>query len=153
MFKQQLNHGGVHSGYTQQELYLMGRLTPYQPMHKPPEVSAERMAEILRRNTQGRVEVKVECKPPEATQSPQAKPARALEWGKPVWTNEAKTCGYVISLCERYMLDRAHGTYTAYRRATVRNHRAVYLGYANDADAAKSLCQKDTEISEQADDR
>ncbi len=129
----------------------MGRVTPYQPIRKRSTVTAERMAEILHRNTCGKVEVKVESKPPEAMQSPQAKPASGLQWQKPVWINEAKTCGYVISVGERYMLDRTDGTYTAYRRATARVHRAIYLGYANDAGTAKSLCEKDAQVPEQAD--
>jgi hypothetical protein len=85
---------------------------------------------------------------PHETQSPKEK--SGLEWGTPVWTSEARTHGYVISLCERYMLDRSNNTYTAYRRATSRAHRGIYLGYTNDAAAAKSLCQQDLEISEQA---
>jgi hypothetical protein len=111
---------------------------PYQPMHgeqKP--VSQDRMQEILSKNSA------------RATESRNEK--SGLEWGKPVWTNEAKTHGYVISLCERYMLDRSNETYNAYRRATARNHRGIYLGYRNDVTAAKSLCQQDLEISEQAD--
>jgi len=92
----------------------------------------------------------VSVTPPEAAQSRNEKSGPKLEWGSPVWTNDAKTHGYVISLCERYMLDRADGTYTAYRRATTRDHRGIYLGYKNDAAAAKSLCETDAQVSQQA---
>jgi hypothetical protein len=73
VFKQQLDHGGVHSEYTQQELYLMGRITPYQPMGRQDHVSQDRMREILSKN----------C--PQAAQSGEARnPAPA------VWPTETK---------------------------------------------------------------
>lgn len=72
---------------------------------------------------------------------PEEKPA--LAWGPPVWTNEAKTHGFIISQCERYFIDKAGGSYNSWRRGTIRQHAGKWLGNTQDPDAAKRLCEAD----------
>lgn len=72
---------------------------------------------------------------------PEEKPA--LTWGAPVWTNEAKTHGYIIDVTERYLIDKAGGSYNSYRRGTLRQQAGKWLGNTQDPDAAKKLCEAD----------
>jgi hypothetical protein len=68
----------------------MSRLMPYQPMHKPREVSQERMREILSKRTNGW---------PTATARPEilTRPKGALQWQRP----EPGATG-VRTVCEWY---------------------------------------------------
>lgn len=90
-----------------------------------------RMFEKLAKNASPTVTVELE------------KPRVKLEWLAPVWTNEAKTHGYIVSACERYMIDKADSSYNAYRRGTLRQHAGMYLGNLQSSDAAKTLCEQD----------
>jgi hypothetical protein len=66
---------GVHIGYTQQELYLMGRVTPYQPMRAAArEVSEGEMWETLAKRGKGR------AKSAAAVQSPELKHLEHEMW-------------------------------------------------------------------------
>lgn len=71
MLEQQVKQG-VHTRNAQQELYLMSRQIPYQPMHERKIVSHERMNEILAKNAH---------KPGPETQSPQEKSGPSV-WPK-----------------------------------------------------------------------
>ena len=97
------------------------------PALRQPDRSTTRedMAAILERNSNGKAAL-----PPE----PQ------LAWNEPVWTNEAKTHGYIISTCDRFMIDKADSSYNAYLRGT-RQHAGQYLGHAGTSDGAKALCE------------
>lgn len=92
MLKQQVQHG-VHIGYTQHGLYLMGRVTPYQPIRPATsEVSVSRMQEILARNTH----IDVKAEPPKK---------EPLKWQKPVKTG-AHGQGYMLSECGQFSVTK-----------------------------------------------
>jgi hypothetical protein len=88
---------------------------------------------------------RVSVKPLQAAQSPKEKPDLKLQWDKPVWTNAEKTAGYILEARGRWSIERSAGIYTAWRRATVRNHVAVNLGCSKDRTNAEALCQADSQ--------
>jgi hypothetical protein len=108
----------------------VSRVTPYQPMGQPQkQVTQDRMQEILSQNSS------------KATQSRNEKSSLRIDWQQPVWTNAEKTAGYIISACERFMVDRYQDSYNAYERATRSRPHSLPLGNARSADDAKALCQ------------
>src|SRR3569833_1081710 len=138
MIKQQLNHGGVHSEYTQQELYLMSRLMPYQPMRRPEKgVSQEDMWKTLAKHAKPDIQVHPE------TQSPQEK--APLEWREPVWTSPhgQNGAGYRETACGRFTISKdAHElgfSYTAWKRESA--FPPTVLGVEANAKEAMELCE------------
>jgi hypothetical protein len=94
MFEQQFEQL-VH-GSSQQRLYQMGRITPYQPMHEPRrEVSLDRMHQILAKRSGAQPEVSREpVAPAPNTELPK------LEWAKPEQWFCKTTCGrYSVAKC------------------------------------------------------
>lgn len=129
----------------------MGNPTPYSPMGPAPKhVSQDRMAEILRRRANRN---QAEAAPSNAgggdgsaaevcasLGGDPVAPA-TLEWCEPVWTDRKSRYGHMFSRCNRYMIDNAAGSYTAYRRGVPLVARGIYLGGARSAKEARELCQ------------
>lgn len=118
----------------------MSPQAPYVPMHAPQKhVTQEEMWEKLAKHAKPQVSVK----PLPAGQSPKEK--FALEWEKPVRTGERS--GYMLETLGRYSISKdanaTEVTYTAWRRATTRDHVAVNLGCAMKREEAEALCQTD----------
>lgn len=111
----------------------MSRITPYIPMHpKVPDVSIDRMQEILARNA--KIEVKVE--------QPKKEP---LKWQKPTKTGDHGQ-GYMLSECGRFSITKdMHElgfSYTAWDcRPTKLGKMAENLGCRLKKDDAIALCE------------
>jgi hypothetical protein len=135
MLKQQVQHG-VHIGYTQQGVYLMGHVMPYSPIHPAQEpATQEDMWAKLARNAKPEVKIT-----PDAAQSPKEKSA-PLEWQKPVRTSP-QGAGYVLTVCGRFSISKdGHEmgfTYTAWKRDT---EPATNLGAVRTREEAEKLCE------------